>query len=125
MAIRTERSGAVGGRNLLDIVTLIAALLLIAAPWALGYAHDARAADASWIGGVFAGLIALATLIQFAEWLEWAALVVGAAIILSPWYVGFAGVTHAMAAQVVLGIVVAAASISEILVVHRPISMAH
>ena len=125
MAIRTERPRGVNGRNIQDIVTLIAALLLIAAPWALGYAHDSRAADASWIGGVVAGLIALAALIEFGEWMEWAALVVGAAVILSPWYVGFAGVPHAVAAQVVLGIVVAIASLSEIWTVRRPMSTAH
>jgi hypothetical protein len=125
MADRIEQSLSVGGRNIQDIVTLVAGALLLASPWALGYLGDAHAAYAAWVGGAVVVVISIAALIRFAEWMEWLALVVGAALILAPWYLGFVAVPHAVAAQVVIGSVVVAASISELWTFHRPAAAAH
>jgi hypothetical protein len=59
-------------------------------------------------------------MVQFAEWEEWVALIVGLAVAVSPWVLGFAAMHSALAACVGLGVIVALASISEIWVVHHP-----
>ena len=64
--------------------------------------------------------MAIAALVQFAEWEEWVALIVGVAVAVAPWVFGFAAMHYALAACVVLGVIVALASISEIWVVHHP-----
>ena len=57
---------------------------------------------------------------QFSEWEDWIALIVGVLVVISPWVLGFAAVHAAMAACVVLGVIVVLASISELWVVHNP-----
>ena len=65
-----------------------------------------------------------AALVQFAEWEEWVTLVVGLAVAASPWVLGFAALHHALAAWVVLGLIVALASITEIWSAHHPAAIA-
>jgi len=48
------------------------------------------------------------------------ALVVGVLVVISPWVLGFAAIHAAMWTCVVLGIIVALSSISEIWTVHHP-----
>jgi uncharacterized membrane protein HdeD (DUF308 family) len=61
---------------------------------------------------------------QFAEWEEWVALIVGALVIVAPWVLGFAAIHAAMWSCVVLGVIVALSSISEIWAVHHPAATA-
>ncbi len=108
------------GKNIQDWISLICGALLFVSPWALGFAGDAMAARTAWVGGIVIAILAIIALAQFAEWEEWVTLVVGAAVAISPWVLGFAAVHYALGACVVLGVVVALASISEIWVVHHP-----
>ena len=62
----------------------------------------------------------IAALVQFAKWEEWLALIAGVLMIIAPWVLGFAAITYAVWTCVVLGIVVAVASVSEIWMVHHP-----
>jgi len=48
------------------------------------------------------------------------ALIAGVLMIISPWVLGFAAVSYATWTFVVLGLIVAVASVSEIWMVHNP-----
>ena len=64
------------------------------------------AARTAWVGGVIIFLMGLVALMQFAEWEEWIALIVGALVIIAPWALGFAAIHAAMWSCVVLGVIV-------------------
>ena len=106
-------------RNIQDVINLITAALVFVSPWALGFAADSRAAWTAWAAGVVIAAMAIAALLQFAEWEEWVALVVGVALAVSPWVLGFAMIHSAAIVCAVLGIVVVLSSISGIWTVHQ------
>ncbi len=108
------------GKSVQDWINLICGVLLFISPWALGFAGDMMAAWTAWIGGVVIAVMAIAALVQFAEWEDWVALIAGVLMIISPWVLGFAAIHVAVWAFVVLGAIVAVASISEIWTVHNP-----
>jgi uncharacterized membrane protein HdeD (DUF308 family) len=110
------------GKSVQDWVNLVCGVLLFFSPWALGFAGERFAAWPAWIGGVVIGVMGIAALIQFAEWEDWVALVAGVLMIISPWALGFATIYSAVWAFVVLGVIVAVASISEIWMVHNPVA---
>ena len=105
-------------KNVQDWINLVCGVLLFISPWALGFAGDLVAARTAWVGGIVIGVIAIAALVQFAEWEEWVTLVIGLAVAASPWVLGFAAVHYALAVCVVLGLIVALASVSEIWSIH-------
>lgn len=107
-------------KNVQDWINLVCGVLLFISPWALRFSGDPVAARTAWVGGIVIGVMAIAALVQFAEWEEWVALVVGLAVAVAPWVLGFAAMHYALAACVVLGLIVALASVSEIWVVHHP-----
>jgi hypothetical protein len=102
---------------------LICGALLFIAPWALDFSTDMKVACAAWIGGAVVAVMAIAALVQFFEWEDWIALVAGVLIIIAPWALGFAAMTHVMWTFVVLGLIIALASLSEIWMVHRPTTL--
>jgi hypothetical protein len=108
-----------------DWINLVCAVLMFISPWILAFSGDAMATRAAWITGVVAAIFAVAALVQFAEWEEWISLLLGVWMIVAPWIVGFSTVGAAVAAFVVLGIVVALASVSEIWQIRHPHVMAH
>ena len=75
-------------RNIQDWINLICGVLLFVSPWALGFSGDLMAARAAWVGGVVIFLMGVVALVQFAEWEEWVALIVGALVVVAPWVVG-------------------------------------
>ena len=109
-----------GEKNVQDWINLICGVLLFVSPWALGFLGDHMAARTAWVGGVIIFLIGVVALMQFAEWEEWVALVVGALVIIAPWVLRFAPIHAAMWSCVVLGVIVVLSSISEIWAVHHP-----
>jgi SPW repeat len=113
-----------GEKNVQDWINLICGVLLFASPWVLRFSGDPMAARTAWIGGAIIFLMGLFALMQFYEWEEWVALIVGALVIISPWALGFAAIQAAMWACVVLGVIVVLSSISEIWAVHHPAAMA-
>jgi hypothetical protein len=68
--------------------------------------------------------MAVAAVVQFAAWEERVVLIIGILVLISPRVLGFAAVHAALWTCVVLGIIVALSSISEIWVVHHPAIMA-
>ena len=113
-----------GEKNVQDWINLICGVLLFISPWALGFAGDLMAARTAWVGGAIIFVMSLAALVQFVEWEEWVALIVGALVIIAPWILRFATVHVAMWSCVVLGAIVALSSISEIWTVHHPAALA-
>jgi uncharacterized membrane protein HdeD (DUF308 family) len=111
-------------KNVQDWINLICGALLFVSPWALGFSGDPMVARTAWIGGVVIFVIGLVALMQFAEWEEWVALIVGALVIIAPWALGFAAIHGAMWSCVVLGVIVVLSSISEIWAVHHPAAIA-
>jgi len=108
-----------------DWINLVCAVLLFISPWILAFSGDATATRAAWITGVVVAVFAVAALVQFAEWEEWISALLGLWMIIAPWAVGFASIGVAVAAFVVLGIVVVAASASELWQIRHPHVMAH
>ena len=109
-----------GEKNVQDWINLVCGALLFVSPWVLRFSGDAMAARAAWIGGVIIFAMGLVALMQFAEWEEWIALIVGALVVIAPWALGFAAIQAAMWSCVVLGVIVVLSSISEIWAVHHP-----
>ena len=113
-----------GEKNVQDWINLICGALLFVSPWALGFSGDLMAARTAWVGGAIIFVMGVAALVQFVEWEEWVALIVGALVIIAPWVLGFATVHVAMWSCVVLGAIVVLSSISEIWAVHHPAAIA-
>ena len=101
-------------KNPQDIINLICGALLFISPWITGFAAEGRAASTAWVGGIVIVVMAGAALLQFAEWEEWVALVVGVLVVIAPWVLGFATIHSAAVVCVVLGIIVALSSIWEL-----------
>ena len=116
----TMQTSQRAGINAQDWINLICGALLFVSPWVLGFADNVMATRTAWVGGVVIAIMGIAALVQFAEWEEWVALIAGVLMIIAPWVLGFAAVTYAVWTCVVLGIVVAVASVSEIWMVHHP-----
>jgi len=122
MPSQTSLRGA--EKNVQDWISLVCGALLFISPWALGFAGDLMAARTAWVGGIVIAVMAIAALVQFAEWEEWVTLVVGLAVAISPWVLGFAALHYALAVCVLLGLIVALASITEIWSVRHPTAIA-
>ena len=75
MPVETSLRGA--EKNVQDWISLVCGALLFISPWALGFVGDLAAARTAWVGGIVIAALAIAALVQFAEWEEWVTLVVG------------------------------------------------
>ena len=115
-----ETSARLGEKNVQDWINVVCGVLLFISPWVLGFSGELMAARTAWVGGIVIFVMAVAAMLRFAEWEEWVALIVGILVLISPWVLGFAAVYAALWTCVVLGIIVALSSISEIWVVHHP-----
>ncbi len=71
-----------------DWVNLFIAGWLFITPWFYDYVALPGAAWNAWIVGVLAAVVALAALAQFAAWQQYAIIVLGAWLVISPWIVG-------------------------------------
>lgn len=91
-----------------DWINLVLGAFLILSPWLFGFADQTMAAWNSWIAGIVVAALSVAALVRFAEWEEWVNVAIGIWILVSPWVLGFSGVSAAMWTCVVLGIVIAA-----------------
>ncbi|MGO9391474.1 SPW repeat protein [Rhodoblastus sp.] len=106
-------------RHFQDYANLVLGVLLFLSPWALGYANTEMAARTAWIGGIVIAILALAAIVNFAEWEEWLTLLMGAAVLVSPYLLGFSDVRNAVAAHNVIGLLVVLASGWELWTVHH------
>lgn len=90
-----------------DPVSLILGLWLIASPWVLGHAAEARPMWNAVILGVLVAAAALIALFRVMAWEEWVNLVFGVWLLLSPWVLAFGGLAAAMWNAVIVGAAVA------------------
>jgi hypothetical protein len=102
------------GKHAQDWINLFLAVILFISPWVLGFATEQYASWNAWISGAVVGLVAIGAIGMFNEWEEWLNLLVGIWVIAAPWVLGFAAVTAAMSAHVVLGFLIAASAAWEI-----------
>ena len=99
----------------LDLINLVLGLVLLIAPWLLGFVSDVATLNAAMCGAVIT-LVALEALIAFVEWEEWINLAVGLWVAASPWLLGFGA---EMRIHVIVGVLVAAIAATELWLVHR------
>ena len=108
-------------KRLQDGINLVLAACLFVSPWVLGFAGEPIAAWTAWASAVVIGVLAVAAIVAFTEWEEWVNLALGIWVVLAPWILGFTGVTYALWAHVVLGLLVAAVAAWELWQVrHEP-----
>lgn len=104
-----------------DWANLVLAVFLFLSPWILGFSAEQYAAWNAWASAVVIAALAIGALSVFQEWEEWLNVVAGLWVVVAPWILGFAAITSAMWAHVVLGLLVAAAAAWKIWDVrHRP-----
>jgi uncharacterized membrane protein HdeD (DUF308 family) len=113
------KSSRRAGRCVSEWINLICGVLLFVSPWVLAFSADETAAAAAWLGGAIIAVMGFVALAQFAEFEDWFALVAGVLVIIAPWALGFAAMGYAVWAFVVLGLIVAVASVWEIWTVHH------
>ena len=73
----------------LDIYNLVAAAVLFLAPWLFSLTNGAARLD-FWLGALAIVTLSTAAMFAYANWEEWANVLVGLWLIASPWLLGFA-----------------------------------
>jgi hypothetical protein len=102
--------------TILDVYNLALGCFLFAAPWLFSFTNGiARAED--WTSSALVIVVSGAALLAFAEWEEWANLILGLWLLASPWALGF-GHTTAMPVHVAGGIMIALISALELWLLH-------
>lgn len=89
----------------LDLYNLLLAMFLFLSPWLLVHASGTATMDL-WASGAAIAVLSLAAMAAFASWEEWANLLLGIWLIVSPWLLGFAH-TSAMHYSISVGAAVA------------------
>ena len=108
----------------IDTINAVLGVCLALAPWVLGFTDNSSAAWNAWIVGAAMALVAIGALVSFAEWEEWVNLALGLWTVIAPWALGFAGLTYALYAHVIIGLVAAALAAVELWRVHYPTTSA-
>ncbi len=80
---------------LLNGLSLLLGIGLIAAPWYFGFASEPAAAWNAWIFGTTAAILAVLALMQTYDWEVYAIAAAGTWICLAPWALGFQDATVA------------------------------
>ena len=91
--------------SVLDLYNLLLAALLFASPWLFRLTNAPGKIDL-WATAVVIAIISLAAIVAYKDWEEWANLLLGLWLVVSPWLLGFAH-TRAMHFSIGVGIVVA------------------
>jgi hypothetical protein len=102
----TQKSG--NSNRWEDWANLLLGAWLFVSPWVLqfvvGTGSNASAAWNAWISGTVIAVIAVAALLQSQQWKEWANIVVGIWVAISPWVLGYTSLTTATSNAVIVGI---------------------
>lgn len=102
--------------TILDIYTLALAAFLFVSPWLFHYVHAPARAD-DWVSSALIVAVAIGALLAFAEWEEWATLILGLWVFASPWLLGFAH-TKAMHINIGVGLIIMFMSALELWLIH-------
>lgn len=101
-----RRAQEVLTRRWQDAINVLLGIWLIASPWVILEAATGLAAWNAWVLGVIIAVAALAALIAFHRLEEWASVLFGVWLIVSPWILGFGTLMPAVVNQVVVGVLV-------------------
>jgi hypothetical protein len=94
-----------------DAGNLLLGIWLAISPWVLSYATQATPAWNAHAVGVIIAVAALAALVAFHAWEEWVNAALAAWLIISPYALGFSGLTAAFWNQLIVGVLVGALAI--------------
>jgi len=97
--MRTFRK-MIGREAVLDLYNLLLALVLFVSPWLFALQNGPAKLDL-WVSGAIIAVISLGAIVAHASWEEWANLLLGIWLVVSPWVVGFA---HTRAMHFSIGI---------------------
>jgi len=100
------------------IVQIVLGVVLMGAPWILGFAGMGTAANNAWASGLILVALAVASVIAYSVWEEWAMAALGLWLIVSPWLLGFAEVQEVLWTHVIIGL--AAIAVSAAALLHWP-----
>jgi SPW repeat len=100
----------------LDIYNLVAAAVLFLAPWLFSLTNGTARLD-FWLSALAIIALSVAALFAYANWKEWANVVVGLWLVASPWLLGFAHL-RAMPFAVGVGAVVVFMAMLELWLVY-------
>ena len=100
----------------LDVYKLGLGAFIFLSPWLFALTY-APARVESVISGAAVMLLSLAALIAFGDWEEWAALVMGLWLVVSPWVLGFPHAA-AMKIHIAAGLIVAYLAGLELWLIH-------
>jgi hypothetical protein len=103
----------------INIITAVAAALLLFSPWLFGFSGEQVASWNAWIIGLLIVAKAFAAVVELQEWEEWINLVLGLWVAVSPWLLGFTGVHNALWTHVGVGIAVAILAAVELWMIHQ------
>ena len=95
-----------------DWANLVLGLWLVLSPWILGFSGTSSATWNAVLLGLAVGLLSLLHLQGGPLWEEWANVVLGVWLILSPWILGFSGEADATWNAVIVGLLVGLLALS-------------
>jgi SPW repeat-containing protein len=98
--------------SVLDLYNLALALVLFASPWLFSLTNGTARMD-FWVSSVAVVAISLAAIFAYTNWEEWANLLFGLWLIISPWVLGFSQ-AHAMHFAVGIGVLMAFLALLEL-----------
>ncbi|SCB43910.1 SPW repeat-containing protein [Rhizobium miluonense] len=108
------------GKGYQDWACMLLGACLFVSPWIFGFTGEMMPSWNAWIVAVLLIVLASAALSAFAEWEEWASMALGVWLIASPWLLGFVANASARWTDIVLGVLVVAASLWGVWNVHHP-----
>ncbi|MDN2566868.1 SPW repeat protein [Aquibium sp. A9E412] len=92
-------------------IALILAVWLFIAPWILPAVAAGAWAWNAWIVAVIVGALAVGAMARMAEWEEWANLVLGAWLFVSPWALAYAAEQSAAWNAYIVGLLLIAVAV--------------
>jgi len=100
----------------LDIYNFVLAVILLASPWLFTMTNTTARIDL-WATSAAVIAISVAAIVAFARWEEWAILLLGIWLVVSPWILGFAH-TRAMHFSIGIGVLIAFLSALELFLLY-------
>jgi len=100
----------------LDLYNVVLAVILLASPWLFTMTNTTARIDL-WASSAAVIAISVAAIVAFARWEEWAILLLGIWLVVSPWILGFAH-TRAMHFSIGIGVLIAFLSALELFLLY-------
>jgi len=100
----------------LDLYNVVLAVILLASPWLFTMTNTTARIDL-WATSAAVIAISVAAIVAFARWEEWAILLLGIWLVVSPWILGFAH-TRAMHFSIGIGVLIAFLSALELFLLY-------